>query len=158
MFAIGVIMVDLPLGVRKLELYTLHKSIGIVILALTLVRLGWRLSGARPAPLGPSRPYERLLAQGVHVAFYVVLLALPLTGWLMSSAANFSVNVFGLWTLPDLVAPDKALQEILKTVHYWLAWGLAGFLLLHVVGAVKHHYVLKNDTIRRMIPGRRQGR
>jgi cytochrome b561 len=78
---------------------------------------------------------------------------MPLTGWLMSSAANFSVNVFGLFTLPDLVAPDKALADAFEAVHHWLAWVLIGLVALHVAGALKHHFVLRNDTLRRMIPG-----
>ena len=147
-------MVEMPLGIRKLELYGLHKSVGVLILALTMARLGWRLSGTRPVALGPSRAWERVLAHSVHVGFYLVLIAMPLSGWLLSSAANFSVSVFGMFTLPDLVAPDKALQETLAAVHGWLAWGLAGLLVLHVAGALKHHFVLKNATLRRMIPGR----
>jgi cytochrome b561 len=153
MLVLGLIMVDLPLGVQKLELYALHKSVGIVILAFVAARLAWRLSGTRPVPLGPSRPYEQILAHGVHASFYVVLVAMPLTGWLMSSSANFSVNVFGLFTLPDLVAPDKRLEEIFHAAHYWLGWVLIGLLVLHIAGALKHHFVLKNDTLRRMIPG-----
>ena len=153
MVVLGVIMVDLPLGIRKLELYALHKSVGVVILVLTAARLAWRLSGTSPVLLGPSRPYERVLARGVHVSFYIMLLALPLTGWLMSSAANFSVNVFGLFTLPDLVAPDKALADAFKAAHYWLGWVLIALLVLHVAGALKHHFFLGNDTLRRMIPG-----
>lgn len=159
--AVALIMVELPLGVRKLELYALHKSVGVLILGLTVARLAWRLSGPRPMALGPSRAYERVLAHIVHGAFYGVLIALPLTGWLMSSAANFSVSVFGLFTLPDLVAPDKALEDRFKAIHGWLAWGLGGLLVLHVVGALKHHFVLGNDTLRRMVPGwsgRRQDR
>jgi cytochrome b561 len=158
MIVIGLIMVDLPLGVRKLELYALHKSVGVVILALTAARLVWRLSGTRPLLLGALRPYERVLAHGVHISFYVVLVAMPLTGWLMSSASNFSVNVFGLFTLPNLVAPDKALADVFEAAHYWLGWVLVGLLALHVAGALKHHFFLGNDTLRRMIPGwRRRG-
>jgi cytochrome b561 len=153
MVVLGLIMVDLPLGVRKLELYALHKSVGIVILALTAARLAWRLSGTSPALLGPSRPYERILARAVHVSFYIVLVAMPLTGWLMSSSSNFPVNVFGLFTLPDLVAPDKALADAFEAAHYWLGWVLIGLLALHVAGALKHHFLLENDTLRRMIPG-----
>ena len=153
MIVIGLVMVDLPLGVRKLELYALHKSVGIVILAFTAARLAWRLSGTRPVLLGPSRPYERVLAHAVHVSFYIVLIAMPLTGWLMSSAANFSVSVFELFTLPDLVAPDKALGDTFEAAHSWLAWVLIGLVALHVAGALKHHFVLRNDTLRRMIPG-----
>lgn len=155
--AVALIMVEMPLGIRKLELYALHKSVGVLILGLTAARLAWRLSGTRPVALGPSRRYERILAHGVHVLFYIALIAMPLTGWLMSSAANFSVSVFGLFTLPDLVAPDKALEETFKAAHGWMAWGLAGLLALHVAGALKHHFFLGNDTLRRMIPGYSKG-
>ena len=150
---VALIMVEMPLGVRKLELYALHKSVGVLILGLTVARLAWRLSGPRPVALGPSRRSERILAQSVHGLFYIALIAMPLTGWLMSSAANFSVSVFGLFTLPDLVAPDKALADAFKAAHYWLGWVLIGLLALHVAGALKHHFFLGNDTLRRMIPG-----
>jgi cytochrome b561 len=156
--AVALIMVEMPLGVAKLELYALHKSVGVLILGLTVARLAWRLSGTHPVALGPSRAWERALAHGVHAGFYLALIAMPLTGWLMSSAANFSVSVFGLFTLPDLVAPDKALEESLKAAHTWLGWALAGLLALHVAGALKHHFLLKNDTLRRMIPGGSKGR
>ncbi|TVR81287.1 MAG: cytochrome b [Rhodospirillales bacterium] len=153
MVGLGLYMVELPLGVRMLELYALHKSIGVTILLLMAVRLAWRLTNPTPTPAGPMKAYERRLATAVHTLFYVVLFALPITGWLMSSAANFSVSVFGLFTLPDLVAPDKALEERFKAAHRWLGWVLIGLFVLHVAGALKHHVMDRDDTLRRMVPG-----
>lgn len=150
--SLGIIMADLPLGVRKLELYALHKSVGVVVFAITAGRLLWRFCGTTPALLGPVRPYERTLARTVHWLFYIVLLAMPLSGWLMSSAASFSVSVFGLFTLPDLIGPDKSLEHTFAAAHEALAWVLGGLVTLHVAGAAKHHVVWRDDTLRRMIP------
>jgi len=153
MAIVGVIMADMPLGVRKLELYGLHKSFGIAVLAFTLLRLAWRWVDPPPGPAGPMRPWETALARSVHAALYGVLIAMPITGWLMSSAANFSVSVFGLFTLPDLIGPDPALEKTLKATHGWLAVALGLLVALHVVGAVRHHVMLGDDTLRRMLPG-----
>jgi len=147
---IGIIMADMPLGVRKLELYGLHKSIGITVLALTTLRLVWRLT--HPPPLAPPGAAEIVLAKAVHVLLYAVLFAMPMAGWIMSSAANFSVSVFGLFTLPNLVGPDKALEEAAKATHFWLACGLGGLFLLHLASALRHHLLLGDDTLRRMLP------
>ncbi|TVR99771.1 MAG: cytochrome b [Rhodospirillales bacterium] len=156
MVGLGLYMVELPLGVRMLELYALHKSVGVLVFALMALRLAWRLANPTPAPAGPMKAYERRLAGVVHALFYVVLLSLPITGWLMSSAANFSVSVFGLFTLPDLVTPDKGLEDTLKTAHLWLGWTLMGLFALHVAGAFKHHMMDGDDTLRRMVPGWRR--
>jgi len=149
---IGIIMADMPLGVQKLELYGLHKSIGITVLTLTTLRLIWRLTHPAPPPLAPPGAAEIVLAKAVHVLLYAVLLAMPLAGWIMSSAANFSVSVFGLFTLPNLVGPDKALEEAAKATHFWLACTLGGLFLLHLAGALRHHVLLRDDTLRRMLP------
>jgi len=77
---------------------------------------------------------------------------MPLAGWIMSSAANFSVSVFGLFTLPNLVGPDKALEETAKAAHFWMACTLGGLFLLHLAGALRHHVLPRDDTLRRMLP------
>ena len=153
MVAIGLWMVDLPLGVEKLELYGLHKSLGVTVFVLVVGRLLWRVVNPTPRPLGPASPLERTLARLVHGAFYAVLLSMPLAGWIMSSAANFSVSVFGLFTLPDLVGPDKELQETARSVHEILGWALIGLFVLHIGGAAKHAVVWRDGTFARMIPG-----
>jgi cytochrome b561 len=137
---------------KKLTLLSRHKSIGITILVLACLRLGWHW--ANPTPTLPTalKPYERLLARGTHLLLYALLLAIPLTGWMMSSARGFPVSWFGFLQLPDFVPKDKALYEALVSTHETLAWTLAAIVALHVGAALKHHFMLKDDVLRRMLP------
>jgi cytochrome b561 len=151
-FTLALLADDLPNGMKKLVLLSRHKSIGLTILVLALVRLGWRWGN--PVPTLPStlKPYERALSRITHVLLYVLLLAIPLTGWMMSSARGFPVSWFGFFQLPDLVPKDKALFEALQETHEALAWSLAAIVALHIGAALKHHFMLKDDVLRRMLP------
>jgi cytochrome b561 len=142
----------LPLGVEKLGMLARHKSIGITILGLAALRLLWRW--LNPTPPLPSNltPLGRLLARCTHAMLYVLLFAMPLTGWIMSSARGFPVSWFGVYQLPDLVPKSGTLYEAMVTTHAVLAAALALTVALHVAGAFKHHFVLKDDTLRRMLP------
>jgi cytochrome b561 len=143
---------DLPPGVRKLTLLARHKSVGITILMLASARLLWRLANPTP-PLPPTlKPYERGLAHFTHVMLYILLFAMPLSGWMMSSARGFPVSWFGFFQLPDLVPKSKPLYAALLTTHATLACVLGAVVVLHVAGAIKHHYVLRDDVLRRMLP------
>jgi cytochrome b561 len=143
---------ELPLGMKKLALLARHKSIGITILGLAVVRLLWR--GLNPAPPLPQtlKPYEAVLARLTHVLLYVLLFALPLSGWMMSSARGFPVSWFGFFQLPDLVPKSKPLYEALVDTHGALACVLGAVVVLHVAGALKHHFWHKDDVLRRMLP------
>lgn len=145
---------DLPIGVAKLATLARHKSVGITILALVTLRLLWRW--ANPVPLLPPtlRTFERRLAHFTHAALYVLLFAMPMSGWAMSSARGFPVSWWGFLQLPDFVPTDRALYERLHDVHETLAWTLGVVVLLHVAGAMKHHFVLRDDVLRRMLPFR----
>ncbi|MFZ0498317.1 MAG: YceI family protein [Steroidobacteraceae bacterium] len=142
----------LPLGVEKLAVLARHKSIGITILGLAALRLLWRW--LNPTPPLPSNlaPHERFLARCTHAALYVLLFAMPLTGWIMSSARGFPVSWFNLYQLPDLVPKSTALYDAMVTTHAALAIALTVTVGLHIAGALKHHFVLKDDTLRRMLP------
>ena len=154
MVALGWTMVPLPLGVQKLRLYDWHKSIGIVVFSLMAARLLWRLWNPPPPLPVHMKPWERRLARISHISLYAVLFAMPLSGWIMSSAANFPVSAFGLFVLPDLVKPDKALLETMKIFHRFASYGLFALLAIHAAGAAKHHFVDKDDVLKRMLPGR----
>jgi len=143
---------DLPNSMRKLTLLARHKSFGITILALVILRLLWRWVNATPALPDTLKPYERFLARFTHAALYVLLFAMPLSGWMMSSARGFPVSWFGFIQLPDLVPKNKSLYDAFVTTHETLAWTLAAVVTLHVAAALKHHFVLKDDTLRRMLP------
>ena len=143
---------ELPAGMKKLALLARHKSIGITILMLVILRLGWRLGNPTPDLPPTLKPYERTLAHFTHVMLYALLFAMPLSGWMMSSARGFPVSWFGFFQLPDLVPKSKPLYEALLTTHDTLAWVLGAVVLLHVAGALKHHFVLRDDVLRRMTP------
>lgn len=143
---------DLPNGMRKLTLLARHKSVGITILMLVILRLSWR--GLNPHPPLPDnlKPYERKLAHFSHAALYTLLFAIPLSGWTMSSARGFPVSWFGFFQLPDLVPKSRPLYEALVTTHVTLVCVLAAVVALHVAGALKHHFVHKDDVLKRMLP------
>ncbi len=143
---------DLPLGMQKLAVLARHKSFGITILALAALRLIWRFANPTPELPDTLKPYERVLAKVTHTLLYVLLFAMPITGWAMSSARNFPVSWFNLFQLPDFVAPNRPLYDALHTTHAILAWLLVATVTLHVLAALKHHFFLKDDTLRRMLP------
>jgi cytochrome b561 len=148
---------SLPLGMAKLATLARHKSVGITILGLAVLRLGWRLSnrGSNPPLPADLKGYERFLAHLTHEGLYVLLFAMPLTGWVMSSAKNYPVSWFGFATLPDFVAPNEALFDAMVAAHGVLAWMLVALATLHILAAFKHHFIRKDNVLRRMLPGMR---
>jgi cytochrome b561 len=143
---------DLPNGLAKLQALAWHKSFGITVLMLAIVRLVWRWLNPVPSLDGLAKPWERVLATLSHVLLYALIFAMPLTGWMMSSARNFPVSWFRLFQLPDLVAPDKALYEQMLDLHHLLFKVLVGVAVLHVAGALKHHFIDRNEVLKRMLP------
>ena len=145
-------MSDLPLSQLKVDLYQLHKSLGLTIFALVIVRLAWRLRHP-PPPLPAGLPaWERAAARTTHALFYVLLLVQPVIGFLQSNAANFPLVVWGVLPLPALIGPAEALGETLIEVHELVARVLLVLIGLHVAGALRHHFLLKDDVLRRMLP------
>jgi len=153
-FPLGLYMADLPLSPRKLQLVSYHKWIGVTVLALMCLRLAWRLAH-RPPPLPPAVPaWQRRAAYVAHGALYALLLAIPLSGWLYSSAAGVPTVYFGIWQLPDLVGKDKGLAEALKLAHKSLNFALLALVVVHVAAALKHHFVDRDGLLARMRPWR----
>ena len=144
----------LPLSPRKLQWLNVHKWAGIVILALSLLRLAWRLAHRPPAP-PPMPAWQARAASVVHAAMYGLFIAVPLAGWSYSAAAGFPVVLFGVLPLPDPVGKDRVLAELLRGVHGALAWALAVLVLLHVAAALKHQFVDRDGLLGRMGWGRR---
>lgn len=154
-FAIGLLMVDMRLSPRKLQLVSWHKGIGVAAFFLTWARLAWRLY--RPAPALPSMPaWQRRSARLGHAGLYILLVVIPLSGWLYGSAAGVQTVWLGRVPLPDLVGPDTVLADVLVQVHHWLNWTLAALLVIHVAAALKRHLIDRDATLLRMLPRRRR--
>ncbi len=143
---------DLPIGVHKLALLARHKSFGMTVLMLAILRLLWRLKHQPPELPAGMKPVERMLARSTHIAFYVLLFAMPLSGWLMSSAKNYSVSWFGLFTWPNLIGKNEAAFEVLRSTHHILSDVLFVIAVLHILAALKHHFWNKDDVLLRMLP------
>lgn len=152
MFILGWEMADMAFSPQKFKLYSWHKSLGIIILALVTLRLLWRSINVTPALPKHMHRLEKLAAYGAHIALYGLMLAMPLTGWLMSSSGGLTVNVFGWVEVPDLVGVDADLSATLKRVHYWLGWAFVGFLSAHISAALFHHFVHRDNVLASMLP------
>ena len=152
-FGVGVYMSDLPFSIQRIKLVNWHKWAGVTILALTVLRLFWRL-GHKPPPDAPAPPWQQRAAHITHGALYLLCLVVPLLGWAYSSAVGVPIVWFGVLPLPDLLAKDKALADLIKPWHAALAYALAALVLLHVAAALKHHFVDGDGLIARMRPGR----
>lgn len=150
---LGWYMTTLKLSPTKFELFALHKSLGITVLALALLRLLWRLANPTPSLPGQMSRTERWLAHASHGTLYLLLFAMPVSGYIINSAANFPLEYFGLFPIPNLTAENEPLKNAATEVHETLIWILVGVLALHVAGALKHHFVDRDDVLRRMLPG-----
>jgi len=153
LFALGWYMADLELAdPNKFRLYQIHKSIGITVFLLALLRLGWRLTHKAPPWPAHMAPWERFAAASAHWALYGLILLQPFLGVLQSNAANFPIVFWGGFELPALIGPDQALADILLSLHHLFANVIAGLVLLHVSAALRHHIQLKDDVLRNMMP------
>ncbi len=145
-------MIDLPMSPDKFATYALHKSIGVTLFALAVCRLIWTLLAKRPA-LPNTMPRWQVIASKVAEGFlYLLVILMPMTGWLMSSAANFPVSVFGLFTLPDLVEPSETLMDTLRNAHEKQSIALMALTGIHALAAVKHHFIDKDNVLMTMLP------
>lgn len=145
-------MIEQRLGPAKLENYALHKSLGAVLFTLGALRLVAALTTRRPALPVSMGLAQRALARSTEGLLFLLLVVMPLTGWLMSSAANFPVSVFGWFTLPDLVVPDKALFAALQRAHRYQSYLLLALTGLHIAAALRHYFVLRDNVLYTMLP------
>lgn len=155
--ALGLYMVSLPdagFDKKKITLILLHKEYGLVALCLVALRLVWRVGNVLPALVENLPGWQKVAARFVHLSFYGLMFALPLSGWLMSSAAAIPVYAFG-WKLPDFIARDDHLFHALIEVHKWLSFALIACFMVHAGAALRHHFLLGDDTLKKMLPGMR---
>ena len=139
-------------GYGKLVTLARHKSIGLTILGLAILRLLWRWMNPTPELPAGMKPWERWAAKLSHFLLYALLFAMPLAGWALSSASNFPVRWFGLVTLPDFVPADKELQHLFHELHEGLFKVLVTLAVVHVAAALRHHFVNKDNVLKRMLP------
>lgn len=151
-FGLGLTMVDLPVSPQRIRMVGWHKTAGITILALAFLRLAWRFASPPPALPAAMRSWERAAALGAHWLLYALVFAVPLSGWMMSSALGFSTVYLGVIRLPDLLSRDREVGEMLKIVHFTLNKALLALVVLHAAAAFKHHVVDRDDILRRMLP------
>lgn len=142
---------DMPLGMAKIRMIGYHKAVGMTVLMLATLRLIWRWINPVPVLPGNLKPYERHLAHISHFLLYLLIFAIPLSGWIMSSVANIPVSYFGWFTFPDFVGPHKPLVDPVKEVHEVLNVILLVTVTVHVAAALKHHFILKDDVLKRML-------
>jgi cytochrome b561 len=153
-FGLGLFAASLPVSLARLQWLSRHKSLGLAILALMVLRLGWR-SMNRPPALPDSIPrWERRAVATTHWLLYMLLVLAPLSGWLHASAAGLSVNWFGLAQVPDLLPRNTALSELFKQVHRICVASLALLLVGHVGAALRHAFVLRDGVLNRMLPAK----
>ena len=148
LFALGLYMVELPISLSKLQYYGFHKEYGLLVLGLALLRLVWRFINKTPNL--DLRWLEKFAARAVHWLFYGFMLALPITGRLITSAAGLPVSVFGWFVLPNLIAPNHDLMPVLEMIHQYLAYAFMAVLCLHVLAAFKHQWINRDGILRRM--------
>lgn len=152
--ALGLYMHELPLSPQKLQLYSWHKWAGVTVFVLLLVRLATRIAFPPPPLPAQMSRLQQQAAHAGHLALYLLMLAIPLSGWVMSSAKGFQTVWFGVLPLPDLVGKDKALGALLAEVHETLSWVLVAAVVAHAAAALKHHFIDRDDVLARMLPAR----
>jgi cytochrome b561 len=147
-------MVELPLSPQKLKFYSYHKWAGVTVFLLVLARLAWRITHRPPALPAGMPAWQVTAAKAGHHLLYLLMVIVPLSGWLMSSAKGFQTVWFGVLPLPDLLAKDEALGEALLLTHRLLNWFFMLVVAGHVLAALKHHFIDRDGLLSRMLPGR----
>jgi len=152
-FTLGLVMTDIPgLTPTKLKYYSWHKWLGVTVLTLAVIRVLWRKANRPPAHPASMTALQTKMADGMHYLLYFLILAVPVSGYLYTTAAGVPVVYLGLFQIPSLFAADPALKEVLKPVHYWLNMILAAAVLGHVAAALKHHFIDRDGVLKRMLP------
>jgi len=156
LFLLGWMATSWHLSPLKFKLFVWHKSFGMLVLGLLMLRILWRFVNIRPAWPTAMSFLERTLASTVHVILYSLMIAMPLSGWLISSAADIPFKMFWLIPIPNLVPADKSVQTLAETLHLTFFWVFAAALLAHIVAALKHHFMDKDQVLLGMLPKGKQ--
>ena len=134
----------------KFEVYGVHKALGMVVLATAVLRIIWKHASKSPKALDTHAKWEKFLSKTIHIVLYILMVAMPLSGWMMSSAGGYPVSFFGLFEFPAIVGENKQIGGIAHQAHTVIAYALIICVGLHIVGALKHHVIDKDLTMTRM--------
>lgn len=150
---VGLWMDEMRVSPQKVKVFALHKSVGVTVLALVLLRIVWRFVDKRPPYPAGMPKWQRGVSEISHGLLYVLLLTQTLSGWIYNSASNFALQWFGWFQLPRLSGPDPELKHLMGDIHEsgWIV--LAVLLAVHVAAALKHHFIDRDSTLARMTPG-----
>lgn len=151
-WVIGLYVADLPKGPEKALIMGWHKGFGTAVLALLTARLAWRLLNPPPRLPDSMSPGLQQAAHSAHWTLYGLMIAQPMSGWVISSGYGYPVKLIGLITLPALVEKNEALAETFVEIHQFLGWALAALVVGHVVMAIKHHHIDRDGVLKRMLP------
>ncbi|MBB5209441.1 cytochrome b [Chiayiivirga flava] len=153
MAVLGFLLDEVPKSPKYFWVFDLHKSTGLTVLALMLVRLGWRLWAGAPRPVPGTPTWQEWIARLTHWAIYAMAFLMPISGWLYDSASGLrALTWFGLFTVPKLAAPDRDLRGLAHDMHETGIWILLALLAAHIGAALYHHFVVRDRTLVRMLP------
>ncbi len=150
-FPVGLLMGDMAVTPFRIKVFVWHKWAGITVLILSSLRLSWRLGHPAPPPPAGMPAWQHRASRVVQWATYILLFIVPLTGWMYSSAAGYSVVYLNWVPLPDLVGKSKELAHQLKELHETLNWVLFSLVMLHAAAALKHHFIDKDSVLLGML-------
>lgn len=152
-FSLGVVMTDIHgITPTKLKYYSWHKWMGVTVLLLAVLRVLWRKANTPPPHPAGMPAWQLKAADGMHYLLYFLIFAVPIAGYLYTYAAGVPVVYLGLVQLPAPFAPNAELKPLLKTVHYVLSMTMAAAVAAHVLAALKHHFIDRDDVLKRMLP------
>ena len=156
---VGLTMGELPKTPKYFWVYTLHKSTGLLVLALVIARLGWRFYAGKPEPVPGTPTWQERIATVTHWLLYGLILLMPVSGWLYDSASGLRpFRWYGLFDVPKLSPPDEALRNLAHEAHEWGFWVLLALVAAHAGAAFYHHYFQRDATLTRMLPWRSSAR
>ncbi len=149
----GMYMTSLPASPDKFWLYMMHKSFGLILLGWVALRIGWRFLNPTPKLPADTPPLQQKIALGTHIALYGLMIGIPLSGFVMHSASSIPFRLFGIWTVPKLFAePSMEILTLAKNAHQTMFMALGILVLLHIAAALKHHFINRDDILKRMLP------
>ena len=148
----GVIMTNMEEGPLQDQIFDMHRSFGVVVFVLAVVRVAARRILGTPAPHETLTPLERRVSVGIHHSLIALLVLMPLIGWLMTSAYRVDVSVFGLFTLPHLMPKSEPIYDALSAAHAALGMLMAGLIVAHIGAAIMHRFIKRDGVMQRMLP------